>query len=429
MPPRREPHAFVIEGEAGAGKTSIWESALAAAAERGRSLLAARPAEAEASFAYAALGDLLRRARGCARRLASRQRRALEVALILDDQGGAARTSRPSHWGWSACSGGWPRAARSWSRWMTCSGWTPPRSWCCASQHAGCGRMRVGVLVAWRTEGGEPVPLELEPGQARRLERLAAAAAEPGRRAAPAPGAARLSSVAPRTETPARPVRRQSVLRPRAGPRAARGHAELEPGERLPVALEALVGARLGALSEDARRTLAAAAAMAQPTRRARGGRGRRRPRCARRGGARAGRQRAGRADPLRAPAAGLRRVRGRGPVAASRAPRSRRRRARPTLRSAPGTWLWRPRVPTRRWRARSKTAARRAEARGAPPAAAELYERAVRLTPAGAERDALRRTMHAGFCAFQTGDGRRARELLDGWWPRSGPDPIAREP
>lgn len=58
--------------------------------------------------------------------------------------------------------------------------------------------------------------------------------------------------------------------------------------------------------------------------------------------------------------------------------------------------------------------AARRAESRGAPPAAAELYGRAARLTPPGARGDLLRRRMHFGFCTFQSGDGRRARELLD---------------
>ena len=60
------------------------------------------------------------------------------------------------------------------------------------------------------------------------------------------------------------------------------------------------------------------------------------------------------------------------------------------------------------------ETAARRAESRGAPPAAAELYERAVRLTPPEARKDVLRRTIDQAFCTFQSGDGRRARALLD---------------
>src|SRR5688500_457680 len=84
---RHTPRALVIEGEAGAGKTSIWEAALAAAQHAGSRTLAARPAEAETSFAYAALSDLLRDNLDALAELPSRQRRALEVALLLDDEG------------------------------------------------------------------------------------------------------------------------------------------------------------------------------------------------------------------------------------------------------------------------------------------------------------------------------------------------------
>ena len=51
---------------------------------------------------------------------------------------------------------------------------------------------------------------------------------------------------------------------------------------------------------------------------------------------------------------------------------------------------------------------------RGAPAAAAELFERAVRLTPPGRPAEAARRRTDAAPCAFQSGDSRRARELLD---------------
>ena len=44
------------------------------------------------------------------------------------------------------------------------------------------------------------------------------------------------------------------------------GSLHLQPGERLPVTLEALVGARLHGLSPAARRGLAVAASMGQPT-------------------------------------------------------------------------------------------------------------------------------------------------------------------
>ena len=58
--------------------------------------------------------------------------------------------------------------------------------------------------------------------------------------------------------------------------------------------------------------------------------------------------------------------------------------------------------------------AARRADARGAPAAAADLLERAVRLTPREHADEARRRTLDAAFCVFRSGDTRRARAMLD---------------
>jgi hypothetical protein len=50
---------LVLTGDAGVGKTTIWEAGVRLAAERGRRVVAARPAEAEAALPFAALGDLL----------------------------------------------------------------------------------------------------------------------------------------------------------------------------------------------------------------------------------------------------------------------------------------------------------------------------------------------------------------------------------
>ena len=58
--------------------------------------------------------------------------------------------------------------------------------------------------------------------------------------------------------------------------------------------------------------------------------------------------------------------------------------------------------------------AGRRAESRGAPAAAAELFERAAHLTPPGQLAEVGRRTTDAATCAFQSGDSRRAREMLE---------------
>lgn len=53
------PVGLVIEGEPGIGKTTAWLEAVRLAGERGYRVLRARPAEAEAELSFAALGDLL----------------------------------------------------------------------------------------------------------------------------------------------------------------------------------------------------------------------------------------------------------------------------------------------------------------------------------------------------------------------------------
>lgn len=53
------PVGLVIEGEPGIGKTTAWLEAVRMAGERGYRVLRARPAEAEAELSFAALGDLL----------------------------------------------------------------------------------------------------------------------------------------------------------------------------------------------------------------------------------------------------------------------------------------------------------------------------------------------------------------------------------
>ncbi len=75
--------ALVVEGEAGTGKTSLLHGALARARDGGALALSARPAEAEASFAYAALADLFGKHHDAWTQLPDPQRRALEIALLL----------------------------------------------------------------------------------------------------------------------------------------------------------------------------------------------------------------------------------------------------------------------------------------------------------------------------------------------------------
>ena len=83
------PRALLITGEAGIGKTTLWEAGIAAARERGFRVLVARPSESEVQLSFVALADLLEEVGAAA--LASvppPQLRALEVALLRVDPGG-----------------------------------------------------------------------------------------------------------------------------------------------------------------------------------------------------------------------------------------------------------------------------------------------------------------------------------------------------
>jgi DNA-binding CsgD family transcriptional regulator len=57
--PRGHPSAFAIDGEPGIGKSVLWSACVAYARERGISVLAAQPAEAERGLGYVGLIDLL----------------------------------------------------------------------------------------------------------------------------------------------------------------------------------------------------------------------------------------------------------------------------------------------------------------------------------------------------------------------------------
>ncbi|MBI4259585.1 MAG: ATP-binding protein, partial [Actinobacteria bacterium] len=89
------PAALLIEGEAGVGKTTIWNEAVRAAGGRGIRVLACRPVESEASLSFVGLSDLLgEHADTVLPELAPLQRRAIEVALLRTDPRGAPPDQR-----------------------------------------------------------------------------------------------------------------------------------------------------------------------------------------------------------------------------------------------------------------------------------------------------------------------------------------------
>ena len=89
------PQGLVIDGEAGIGKTTLFDATLTNAREHGFAIFWCRPAAAEAAFSFAALADLLSPVlpEGL-ERLPGPQRRALAAALLLDELDGSAPDKR-----------------------------------------------------------------------------------------------------------------------------------------------------------------------------------------------------------------------------------------------------------------------------------------------------------------------------------------------
>ena len=81
--------ALVLEGEAGMGKTTLWNAAVEHAEERGATVLRARPSESETALSFAGVFDLLDPVLERALEpLPPPQRRALSRALVLEDDEG-----------------------------------------------------------------------------------------------------------------------------------------------------------------------------------------------------------------------------------------------------------------------------------------------------------------------------------------------------
>lgn len=86
---------LVIEGDPGMGKTTLWLAGLEAATARAWRVLSARPSDAEATYAYAGIGDLLEGVdEEALAPLPAPQGRALRVALLREEPVGAAPDPR-----------------------------------------------------------------------------------------------------------------------------------------------------------------------------------------------------------------------------------------------------------------------------------------------------------------------------------------------
>src|SRR5215471_15296253 len=82
------PSAFVLVGEAGIGKTSLWEAGVDEANRRHTRVLSCRGVEVEAALSFAVLSELLADVLDeTMPSLPTPRRRALEVALMLAEPG------------------------------------------------------------------------------------------------------------------------------------------------------------------------------------------------------------------------------------------------------------------------------------------------------------------------------------------------------
>ncbi|GAC1656816.1 MAG: LuxR family transcriptional regulator [Candidatus Dormibacteraceae bacterium] len=89
------PAALILHGEAGIGKTTLWEAALADAARRGYSVLRCRPTQSEARLSFASIADLLMGIDAeLMRGIPEPQHQALQVALLKKRPAGATPDQR-----------------------------------------------------------------------------------------------------------------------------------------------------------------------------------------------------------------------------------------------------------------------------------------------------------------------------------------------
>ena len=263
-----ESSALVLDGEAGIGKTTLFEATLAGAREHGFAVFSCRPAGAETAFSFAALADLLKPLlpEGL-ERLPVPQRRALSAALLLEEADGSAPDERAIAFAVSKLLGeqdGPLLVAVDDVQWLDAAS---------ASVLAFAARRLaaapVAILAARRSSGDEAAPLGLDRAFAdERLRRLRLGPLSLGAThrllrerlgvSFPRPTLVQLHDTSGGNPFYALELGRALD---RSGARAA-------TGERLtvPTSLTELVSARLAALPEEVRELLEPLAVLGEPT-------------------------------------------------------------------------------------------------------------------------------------------------------------------
>ena len=411
------PAGVVLEGEAGIGKTSIWRAALGELGALGFRVLSTRPAETESQLSYAGLADMLDPVLDeTLTALPSPQRRALEVALQRAEPEGGA----PDQAAIAFAVLGTLRAATETSPLVVAVDdlqWLDPPSLFALVFVAGrLQREKVGFLLALRGESSGGPPLEL----GRRLgeERVRVIRVGPLSLGALHHLVQARFAVALSRPTLQR-VHETSGGNPFFALELARAlhpkGAEVPAGEPLPVPgeLRELLRARVASLPRDSEEALLFAAAMPEPT---------------------VGLV----AEALEAdPRPGLRssvdaelieldgdRIRFAHPLFASAVYSETGADRRREIHRRLAVLVANPEERARHLALGTEgvdadvasaldEAARIARARGAPQAAAELSELALRLTPEPEVEAAHQRRLDAGEANFEAGSTARARVLF----------------
>jgi DNA-binding CsgD family transcriptional regulator len=419
---------LVLEGDAGVGKTTLWEAGLEEAVDRGFRVLAARPAESETALSFSGIGDLLGDVLDEALApLPAAQNRALSRALVLGDDEGPPPD--PHAIGLALLSS--LRALADELPVVVAvddAQWLDPAS---ASGLAYAGRRlraeRVGVLLSRRTGLGSLLLGDLRRALPRdRVREVGVGPLDAG--ALHRVVQSHLGLVLPRPvldevrdASGGNPFYALEIVR-----NLQRSGVSVDAGQPLPVpeSLHDLVHGRLLALPPQCREFLLAAAAYAHPT-----------------------------LDVTEA-ASGINREAGLRPALAAHVvdlDRSRIRFAHPLLAAG----AYETADPSRRAEIHARLAellddpearawqlaasigspdeavavvleesAEHARGRGALRSAALMLDRASQLTPADRGDDAVRRAVDAAYLHFESGDSRRAeaqlRELIDPLSPGS---------
>ena len=263
------PGALLLDGEAGIGKTTLWGAGVEAARELPYTVLRASPSEKEAVFPYSVVSDLLADLLDeVLAELPGPQRRALEIALLLRESNGSPPEQ---HTLGVALLGALRALAASKPVVLAVDDvqWVDPSS--AAMLVFACRRLReerVALLLARRqTFGLHPGRLELAMPEDRRL----------GLRVGPLSMGALHRLLRDRLgATLARPALRRVHETSGGNPLYAlelvraleSSRGRMRPGHPLPVpeTLEAILHERIDALPTNVRQVLAAAAALRHPT-------------------------------------------------------------------------------------------------------------------------------------------------------------------